>query len=222
MDVQLVMTGDGSHTLFVPDLKEHYHSTFGAIQESMHVFINAGLLSLEDHKSLNILEIGFGTGLNALITLAICKNKKIKVNYDAVEPFPLDKKITQQLNYCGFELVQPFLNEFRLLHRAPYDTVFPVTPNFFLKKIMEGIELFDLPDKHYQIVYFDAFAPDVQPELWRENIFRKIYLSMKDEGILTTYSAKGSVRRAMKVAGFSVEKLAGPPGKREITRAKKI
>jgi tRNA U34 5-methylaminomethyl-2-thiouridine-forming methyltransferase MnmC len=221
MELELVITGDGSHTLFVPGLKEHYHSTFGAIQESMHVFIEAGLLSIGDIPEINILEIGFGTGLNALLTLAVSQNRGVKVNYDAVEPFPLTDTILKQLNYGDNELVHPFSDQFNLFHQAAYNEIVPITPAFSLRKIKEGIEVGDLPDNHYQLVYFDAFAPEVQPELWTEPVFRKIYLSMKPGGILTTYCCKGSVRRAMIAAGFSVEKLPGPPGKREIVRAMK-
>lgn len=221
MQTLLEITSDGSHTIFVPELNEHYHSTFGAIQESMFVFINSGLKKIDKTITrVHILEMGFGTGLNTLLTCIESVKSSRQVHYIGVEKFPLTDTIIHQLNYP--KILDPSSSKlFISLHNAPWNQEIKITPNFTLHKIDEGInEVFMTPDT-YDLVYFDAFSPDVQPELWSEQIFQKLATAMKAGGILVTYSAKGSVRRAMKNAGFEVEKLPGPPGKREITRATK-
>ncbi len=219
MDVELVVTGDGSHTLFVPALKEHYHSIFGAIRESRHIFIDSGLLYFPDHSALTILETGFGTGLNVLLTSMEANNHNIKVNYIAVEPYPLEAAIYLQLNYPYKLGLQESLHLFKAIHAAPFKKTTSITQGFSLTKIKGKLEDIVLSAKSIDLVYFDAFSPEVQPELWTDKIFRKVFAAMKPGGILVTYSAKGSVRRALMNTGFQVEKLPGPPGKREITRA---
>ena len=221
MEIRLILTGDGSSTLFVPSLDEHYHSTFGAIRESQHIFIEAGFHAYTPKETpCRIFEVGFGTGLNAFLTLLETEKSGIPVHYTSIESNPLEPSIVNELNYPEL-LGQENNSFFKDLHDAPWNRDVAVTKNFILHKISGKIEEHNLPEGVFDLVYFDAFGPDVQPELWTENIFKKIYRSMKSGSILVTYSVKGSVKRALKSAGFTLEKLPGPPGKREITRATK-
>jgi tRNA U34 5-methylaminomethyl-2-thiouridine-forming methyltransferase MnmC len=220
METRLILTGDGSHTLFVPSLKEHYHSTFGAIRESSHIFIGAGFNAVtRDDKPVQIFEVGFGTGLNAWLTLLESSKLKLPVHYTAIESDPVERSMIESLNYP--ELLNQSSPQFLDLHEAQWGVEERITEHFFLKKIHGKIQDHELPGETYDLVYFDAFGPDVQPELWKVEIFRKLFNGMKPGAILVTYSVKGSVKRALKSAGFTLEKLPGPPGKREITRATK-
>jgi tRNA U34 5-methylaminomethyl-2-thiouridine-forming methyltransferase MnmC len=219
MTPELILTLDGSHTLFVPELNEHFHSTYGAIQESRHVFIEAGLKQvLPDQIQIKILEIGFGTGLNALLSLLEADKSGKTIYYTSIEPFPLKPEITGQLNYpelLGAENIVIF----EKIHGGEWNCENQLTDHFFLYKVLNNLENTELEDNSFDLVFFDAFGPEVQPGLWTEEVFGKIFLSLKKRGILVTYSAKGSVKRALKNSGFTVENLPGPPGKREITRA---
>ena len=220
MKTELIITGDGSNTLFIPDFNEHYHSTFGAITESGVVFIDAGLKQvLRNLSEINLLEIGFGTGLNALLSFLEATGKTI--HYTTIEAFPLDYSIIETLNFSDFLTLKNAGAVFTSIHQAPWEKEHSISDHFFITKINSKIEEVALPESHFDLVYFDAFGPEVQPELWTEEIFIKIGNSMKKGGILTTYSAKGQIRRNLKGAGFDVEKLPGPPGKRHITRATK-
>ena len=219
--MELKKTADGSHTLFVPELNETYHSVHGAIQESQHVFIKNGLRYFIDKKSVSILEIGFGTGLNALLTLLATENSSQMVNYVSLEKFPLSNELVQQLNYpTQLKLDTDQKKIFNHLHICEWNKLTPITNNFNLLKINK-----DLTDFHtttnFDIVYFDAFAPEKQAELWISEIFLKIYNFLKPGGILVTYCAKGVVKRTIKSVGFQLETLPGPPGKREMIRALK-
>lgn len=208
---------DGSSTLYRPDIDEHYHSIHGAIQESEHVFIRAGLDYLT-HQNVSILEVGFGTGLNALLTMIYRNGRNIQ--YHAIERWPLDKELIAKINYpdCLSSKTRETENYFRILHESPWNQETPIAPWFNL--IKENIDLrFFEKRGPYDIVYFDAFAPDKQPELWTPEIFKKIADAMNKGGILTTYSAKGTVKRALTEAGMKITKLPGPPGKRDIIRA---
>jgi tRNA U34 5-methylaminomethyl-2-thiouridine-forming methyltransferase MnmC len=219
---QIIITGDGSNTLYLPNLNEHYHSTFGAISESLHVFIGSGLLeAVRSFNEIHILEIGFGTGLNALLTWMEAEEIPKKVHYVALEPFPLDMEIWSLLNYPDCFCTFSYQKIYRRLHETDWERDEQISPFFSIKKIRSRLEEYLPEPDTFNLVYFDAFGPDVQPGLWTEEIFRKISFSMKNRGILVTYSAKGSVRRALMSSGFSVEKLPGPVGKREITRAVK-
>lgn len=213
------LTDDGSQTISVAEMNITYHSTFGAIQESKHVFINAGLQPLLNLKEeLNVFEMGFGTGLNALLTLQQAINNNQKINYSAIELYPLEKEIYQALNYTSFindsSLQSPFLQ----LHSCNWEEAINIHPSFTFHK--SNTSLIDFTtDKTFDVIYFDAFDPSVQPDLWSALIFLKLFSLLSINGVLTTYSSKGDVRRAMLSAGFTVEKLQGPPGKREILRA---
>lgn len=214
---EIHQTADGSHTLFIPGINEHYHSVNGAIQESKHVFIHAGLHRLSNDK-VRILEIGFGTGLNVLLTLLEAeKMKKSLIEYHTVELYPLPVEITDALNYE--EQVCPGRKGLlAALHAAPWDVPVGITNCFILHKIKGDSNYCELPAS-IDLVYFDAFAPDKQPEMWNQKIFDTLHRHMAEGGILTTYCAKGSVRRMMERAGYFVERIPGPPGKREIVRA---
>ncbi len=222
-DVQLFETQDGSHSVLSGRYGVSYHSRYGAIRESMHVFIEAGLRLRGFVKDeLSVFEMGLGTGLNALLTWLEARDRGWRVRYAAVETEPLPLELVGQLNYAE-ALGKPEAREFlRGIHESPWGA--PVRfdkGRFAFSKVRQSLEEVHLPREEYDVVYFDAFAPDVQPELWTEDIFRKMWLAMVPGGVLTTYSAKGAVRRALKAAGFEVEKLPGPPGKREMTLARK-
>ena len=220
MNPELIITGDGSHTLYVPHLNEHYHSTFGAINESLHVFIESGFLKAASlFDEIRILEIGFGTGLNALLTWIEAERIPKKVSYTALEAYPLDMEVWSRLNYPDCFCTFSYQKIYQRLHETDWQRNEFISPFFSIQKIKQRIEEYIPESDKFNLVYFDAFGPDIQPELWTEEIFRKIYLSLKKGGILVTYSVKGSVRRALKSSGFSVEKIPGPTGKREITRA---
>lgn len=216
---QIVKTEDGSHTLIIPELNEHYHSIHGAIQESMHVFIQAGFDQLSNASKLSILEIGFGTGLNALLTYIQSKVSGQLIEYCTIEKYPLVKEEFMQLNYASILNDYPSDLLYRL-HNAPWEKPTALDSKFTLLKLHQDL-LHLQTDKTFDLVYFDAFGPDKQPDLWTEAIFKTISGLMNPGAILTTYSAKGQVRRNMKNAGFSVERIEGPPGKREMLRAKK-
>lgn len=214
---KIVITEDGSHSLFVESINENYHSIHGATQESTHVFIKNGLTNLP-LKEINILELGFGTGLNAALTLAYATDNSIKVNYTSIEKFPLKPELYQALNYaekCGITE-----DKYLKLHTSNWGEFQEITPLFRLKKVEGEIQKWMQPAS-YDMIYFDAFSPDNQPELWSQTVFDNMYKSAKEGAILTTYCAKGVVRRTMQAAGFNVERLPGPPGKREMLRAKK-
>lgn len=222
MPLKLIKTDDGSFTLFVSELNEHYHSTFGAVNESRHIFINAGFNYFKNiSEQINIFELGFGTGLNAFLTLFRARKNKQKVNYTAIEPDPLNKNLFPRLNYFDFIKDKNAEKIFLRLHQNDRNKHTEISKGFFLLKIKSKIEDVILESDKYHLVYFDAFAPKVQPELWTEQIFQKVYNSMRNNGVLVTYSAKGMVKRNMISAGFKVEKLPGPRGKREFIRAVK-
>jgi tRNA U34 5-methylaminomethyl-2-thiouridine-forming methyltransferase MnmC len=220
MQRKLILTGDGSHTVSLPELNVTYHSIHGAVQESQHVFIEAGLKSfkLAEAAQLNIFEVGFGTGLNALLTIIEAEKLQRTIYYETVEQFPLDSKETGSLNYCkqlGREDLQPI---FERLHSCEWEKKTNITANFCFKKSRSNLLNFETSEA-FKLIYFDAFAPNAQPELWTKEIFEKMFAMLRPGGFLVTYCSKGDVRRAMQAAGFIVEKLPGPKGKREMVRA---
>ncbi len=219
MKRELKTTADGSHTLFVPDLNEHYHSTFGAIQEALHIFINEGLNSISKNE-IKILEIGFGTGLNAFLTVLESEKNNKKIIYHSLEAFPLEMNLIETLNYS--KLIDSTKDElFQSLHKCEWNKEVQIAENFTLKKIEADLVNFKYTDR-YDLVYFDAFAPEIQPELWSESVFRNIFNALNDNGILVTYSSKGIVKTALRNAGFTVVRRKGPIGKRHILRAIKF
>jgi tRNA U34 5-methylaminomethyl-2-thiouridine-forming methyltransferase MnmC len=222
MKTEIRETKDGSTTLYVPELNEHYHSVNGALQESLHVFIRAGLeYALQYHRPIKLLEVGFGTGLNALLTLQYVLGKPYEVVYEALEKFPVSVELVNQMRFDKFILNPELLDYLPQLHTAPWHEPVPVLPNFELRKIQNDLVTYTLPSDYYNLIYFDAFAPEKQPELWTDEIFKKLYDALQDGGILVSYCAKGSFKRSLKTAGFAVASLPGPAGKREMTRAVK-
>lgn len=219
MERRLELTGDGSHTIRVPSLQTSYHSRFGAVQESMHVFIEAGFRYYAGEKNgpIRIFEMGFGTGLNALLTLIAAGSRPVW--YETIEAFPLEEKMVADLNYHERLDSHGAVDWFRKLHRCPWDIPIEIKPGFTLVKHLALLENYR-PEHQFDLIYFDAFDPDTQPELWTVDLFRKLSENIKTGGMLITYSSKGSVQRALRTAGFAVEKLPGPPGKREIVRAR--
>jgi tRNA U34 5-methylaminomethyl-2-thiouridine-forming methyltransferase MnmC len=216
-----VITKDGSHTISVPEMNVTYHSVHGAIQESLHVFIEAGLI----HSGIftytgvhEILEMGFGTGLNALLTLAEAEKHKKRIYYTALELYPLSTEEIKPLNYCDQLNLPHYQPLFDKLHFTGWEEMYEVTENYRLTKHQVSLQNFS-SEKLFSIIYYDAFAPKAQPELWTKEIFIKLYNLLRQEGILVTYCSKGDVQRAMKAAGFMIEKIPGPPGKREMIRA---
>lgn len=215
-----IITKDGSHTISIPELGVTYHSHHGAIQESLHVFINAGLLASDAFREpgMTILEMGFGTGLNALLTLTETEKTKRAVHYTAIELFPLLDEEINKLNYCE-QLGKPELESaFKQLHTCEWEKKVAITDYFTINK--KRINLIDYADdQQVNLIYFDAFAPTAQPELWTKDIYKKLFAMLSPKGILVTYCSKGEVRRNMQAAGFTIEKIPGPPGKREMVRA---
>ena len=219
MQRQLFITEDGSHSIRIPDLNVSYHSRYGAVQESQHIFIGAGLKHAALYaKKISILEVGFGTGLNALLTLIEAEKNDLQILYDVVELYPLDSAFIASLNYLSVLQAPHLLNKFSLMHECEWETTVKISGHFDLKKIYGDIRHVELAG-NYDLIYFDVFDPASQPGLWTEEVFKKMYLIMNADGVLVTYSSKGIVRKRMEDAGFRVMKLEGPKGKREIVRA---
>lgn len=217
--MELEQTADGSYTLYVPELDEHYHSVKGALTESQHIFIEMGLKHSPTPEP-RILEIGLGTGLNAFLTLLAAEEMQRKVHYTGIERYPLAEETLRQLDYPGI-IGKKHEEDYYAIHQAPWEKETNLSPWFTLHKI-EGDFTRHTFQKGYDIIYFDAFAPEKQPEMWEQSLFNTLYNVLNKGGILTTYCAKGVVRRMLQTAGFTVERLPGPPGgKREILRATK-
>lgn len=216
--VQVVPTADGSYTLETLAGKECYHSTNGALQESQHVFIDAGLKMAKKEEQLNILEVGFGTGLNALLTLLEAEKNSCKIYYEAVEKYPISIDTANKLNYCEMLRVDKE-HYFYPLHACPWGVETPIMSSFILKKCKADLLSFTPSRNRFKLVYFDAFSPDSQPELWSVGVLSKIYQHMQSEGVLVTYSSKGIVKQNLRSVGFIVERLAGAKGKRHMLRA---
>lgn len=222
VDDKVFITDDGSHSMFSEKHGVSYHSKYGAIQETEHVFINAAFrhqLS-SSPSSLTILDIGFGTGLNAYMTLLEANQHQVKVNYTGIEAYPISMETVQTLNYAEFLQQDNYI--FRKLHQVTWNEVHTLSAFFGFIKNKKRFEDLNF-ENQFDIIYFDAFAPNAQPELWEEVILQKMFDALKVNGVLTTYCAKGIVKRTLKKVGFTIEAIPGPPGKREMTRAiKKI
>lgn len=219
MKREIIITKDGSTTIRIPEWDENYHSTHGAIKEAKHVFIKNGLDLFQTQNSVSILEIGFGTGLNAFITFLETKTKE-QVKYVGVEAYPVAAEEVSQMNYASQLDAASEQSVFDLLHSSNWDIEYSITDNFNLTKRKQFFQ--DITDENcYNLIYFDAFGFPLQPELWSEAIFQKMYDALLPNGVLVTYACRTPIRKAMLTAGFSVEKLPGAPGKREMLRATK-
>jgi tRNA U34 5-methylaminomethyl-2-thiouridine-forming methyltransferase MnmC len=219
MKREIIITNDGSTTIRIPDWNENYHSTHGAIQEAKHVFIKNGLELFQNQDSVSILEIGFGTGLNAFITFLESLNKK-KVNYVGVEAYPVSEDEVIQMNYVSELEATQYQTIFDKMHSCNWESQQNITDNFILNKRKQFFQ--DIEDKNqFDLIYFDAFGFPLQPELWSDVIFKKMYEALLPKGVLVTYACRSSIKNAMLSVGFSIEKLPGAPGKREMLRATK-
>ncbi|MCK9163065.1 MAG: tRNA (5-methylaminomethyl-2-thiouridine)(34)-methyltransferase MnmD [Bacteroidales bacterium] len=217
--LELIITEDGSSSLRRNDLQEGYHSTFGAISESKHIFIEAGLRKVGILPNINILEIGFGTGLNAILTLEFAIKEEQSIYYQTIEKYPLSKEITSELNYGK---ILDLEKEFEKIHSLDWVRDYQLDQYFTIHKIDKPAEELCFAKDFFHLIYFDAFAPQFEENLWTKAVFENIFLSLKEGGILVTYCCKGDVKRMLKSSGFQIEKLPGPKGKREILRAVKI
>jgi tRNA U34 5-methylaminomethyl-2-thiouridine-forming methyltransferase MnmC len=218
---KVILTGDGSNSIFSEKFNCTYHSVHGAIQESEHVFIHSGLDHLvknTDKTRINILEFGFGTGLNALLSLKYSVTNKITINYSTIEAYPLPDDLVSQLNFITEDTNNAFKDEFYVMHNSNLLNI-PLRDSFTFSKFLTKFEDFSSNQK-FDIIFFDAFDPDEQSHLWERPFLDKIPLLLVEKGILVTYSVKGSFKRALRELGFKVSKLPGPPGKREILRGK--
>jgi len=228
MKREIIITADGSSTIHIPEWDEQYHSKHGAIQEAYHVFIMHGLYHFissegvsESYKTVSevsILEIGFGTGLNTFITLLETEKLKSNIDYTGVEGYPVLADEINALNYTQTLNAGNRAKLFKTIHNVSWEEKHQICDGFTLIKRKQFFSEID-DTEAYNIIYFDAFGARVQPELWTESIFKIMYKALKTNGVLVTYSAKGSVRRAMQAVGFIVDRLPGPPGKREMLRA---
>lgn len=220
MDKEFVITEDGSHTIYLPEMDEHYHSTHGAVQESLHVYINQGLLQFPG-KEISILEIGFGTGLNAFLTYVFAVKNNLKVTYTSIEKFPLTEAEYSVLNYSE-TIFTEHANVLKKLHQCEWNSGVSISPEFSIRKIHADLLTMEFGSTgQFDLLYYDAFAPTKQPEMWTEELINKVSESVRKDGILVTYCAKGAVRRAFSAAGFQMERIPGPIGKKEILRGKK-
>ena len=214
---KIILTNAGSHSLFSEEADEHYHSKLGAISESLHVFIKNGI-NRTTKKEIKILEIGFGSGLNALLTQIKCEKENRMCHYYTLEKFPVKRELISKLNYCQkLEINETIFNK---IHDVEWNVEQIISPNFTLTKLEEDVLNFRTKVK-FDIIYFDAFSPEKQPKVWEEAILKNMYSFLLKDGFLITYCAKGIIKRRLKKIGFEIESLAGPMGKREITQAKK-
>ncbi|MCP4884182.1 MAG: tRNA (5-methylaminomethyl-2-thiouridine)(34)-methyltransferase MnmD [Flavobacteriales bacterium] len=220
MERKIIQTSDGSSSVYLPEWDENYHSKHGAIQEAYHVFIKNGLDLFQDGSAIQVLEMGFGTGLNCMITYLEAIRRDLKIDYTGLEGYPLETKMIFELNHLEQLKAQQELEVYQNIQTSDWEKLAKISSKFNLTK--KGIMFEDFHENGVaDLIYFDAFGARVQPELWTESIFKNMYDAMKDKGVIVTYSAKGSVRRAMQAVGFEVERLPGPPGKREMLRGTK-
>lgn len=217
MDIEIIETNDGSHTLFSKQFNEIYHSRHGAVAESQHIFIEAGLNCLHK-KEIKVFELGFGTGLNALLAWIYAETKGIKIGYDSIELYPVPMELISKVNYA--ELLGD-RDKFLRLHECAWDEISELSPHFSLVKFHESMLEMPYPYSCMDIVFFDAFSPEKQPEMWTTEVFQKMYDILVPGGILVTYCSKSYVRRNMQEVGFEIAKIPGPHGKRDMVRATK-
>lgn len=216
---EIIVTADGSKTIHMPEWNENYHSSHGALQEAKHVFLKYGLNCFKDPREVSIFEVGFGTGLNAILTCEEAGINQQNIHYDGLEAYPVSAEEIEALDYISlFENAESKANYLKM-HKVSWDSDEVISPNFTLRKILQKLEEFAFKAEQYDLIYFDAFGPRTQDDMWQLAHFEKLFDALKPNGILVTYCAKGQVKRDLKAAGFEIEVLPGPPGKREMTRA---
>lgn len=225
LKTEIIKTADGSHSIYVKELDEHYHSIHGAIQEAKHVFIKMGLSHVASalpnpSTPINILEIGLGTGLNAFITFMEARTAGLTIDYTSIEAYPISAELADKLNYLELLNAQHDQRIYDTIHSCEWDKKNALSDQFTFHKIKNTLQQCVF-EEEYDLIYFDAFGPRVQPEMWIEDVFSKVYAVTKQNACLVTYCAKGEVKRTLKKVGFTVETLQGPPGKREMVRAVK-
>jgi len=225
-DIQIIETRDGSSSLLIPEMNETYHSTHGAITESEYVFLKMGVDHFREthpnQKEINILEIGFGTGLNVWLTALAAQLSKTKIKFTSIEKFPLDSNLVDQLNYKDKKKSDEARMVFENIHNSNWEKACQITEWFELTKVQTDITDFNPAGKPFDLIYFDAFAPSKQPEMWSLEVLKKMYDLLVHGGILVTYCAQGQFKRDLKAVGFNTEELDGPPGKKEMTRGTKV
>jgi len=222
--IKIIETKDGSHSLLNETLNETYHSTHGAIQESLHIFIQNGIaffVNKNNGEDVTIFEVGFGTGLNALLALKFATENKIKINYHSIETFPIDATVVCQLNYPDLISFPDSKDWFQKIHSGAWGESAAINAFFSIKKTKQSIHEIKLPVETFEIIFFDAFAPAKQPDMWEFPVLEKVTQALKPSGVLVTYCAKGQLKRDLKSLGLEVETLPGPPGKREMVRGLK-
>ncbi|MGB2116425.1 MAG: tRNA (5-methylaminomethyl-2-thiouridine)(34)-methyltransferase MnmD [Flavobacteriaceae bacterium] len=222
LERKIITTADGSKTIHLESWNEQYHSKHGAFQEANHVYINKGFLhrvNTFQGNTIEVLEIGFGTALNAMLTFTESIKQSLKINYTAYEAYPVQELELEALDYES-KFSSNYVAFFKKMHTVSWNEFFEIAPHFFLNKQLKKFDQLEAANT-YDLIFYDAFGPRVQPELWTEKLFQKMFNSLKNNGILVTYCAKGSVRRTMQAVGFNTERLPGPPGKREMLRATK-
>jgi tRNA U34 5-methylaminomethyl-2-thiouridine-forming methyltransferase MnmC len=223
-ELKIIVTEDGSHSLYNADLNETYHSFHGAVQESKHVFIKEGLDYLKLNQNLaqiNVLEVGFGTGLNALLALEWAHENQVEVNFTTLEPFPLKAELYEQLNYSQFILGENVQEKFIALHRAPWEVTDRQGALFSIFKTEQTLQDFKSENK-FNVIFFDAFAPSKQSEMWELSVLSRAVGNLVSRGVLVTYCAQGQLKRDLKSLELEVQTLPGPPGKKEMVRAVKL
>jgi tRNA U34 5-methylaminomethyl-2-thiouridine-forming methyltransferase MnmC len=222
MQRSIVTTGDGSKTIHIKEWNENYHSSHGAVQEAKHVFLQFGLSLFEEKNEVNIFEVGFGTGLNAILTYQYAQEKQLSIHYNTIEAYPVSEDELQLLDYASLFDASRMQDIYSNMHIVPWNKDEIISSDFVLHKIHQKLEDYIFPTNHFDLIYFDAFGPRVQENMWTQEVFQKLYDSLKMNGVFVTYCAKGQVKRDLKLVGFDVETLPGPPGKREMTRGKKL
>lgn len=217
MKKEVVVTGDGSKTIHMPELNESYHSTHGALQEAVHVFIKNGL-ELVEKPVINVFELGFGTGLNAILAYRFARENGVKLNYVGVEAYPVELDMLEELDYTSL-LNSDELTAFKQMHEVEWGQSLTIDENFSFEKIHSKVEEYESDRTDFDIIFFDAFGPRTQSELWKPDVLKRVGELLKEDGVLTTYCAQGQFRRDLQSVGFEVTKVPGPPGKREMVVA---